>query len=665
MIWQFNPKKHQVCVPDANLTIPCVKSLKMAKSIMTNDFDATQWQCVVVSKSGTQMHNHSNRAAAEADAMMRCTKTATFIVYENGKPVAAFVNKKRLPDYKRVVFINWYKESGTAEAKASPYYRDPYKYVDFDPESPFSAKVVAKEPWEMSLDRADDRVRIRKRYVFRLLTKDGKRIAKYVDHSITIHKDGRTFVCRHGRICRNDHDFDVPLEISDKLIEILDEWKPGIKAFMPEKTAWTSRMNAASIADEYCKPNFNHITDSYQGRLEYRRLYAQRWGIRKYFPKEVTDESRLVPMVARKARVPMGKQFKKIYLNDVANIQLVKNVVDCGFKNPDNIINLAHLAWCIQKNHGREQMKRFVKYLIEEKSESWLTRALIKEGAYPVRDSARMANEVDKETLAFVVKESTNLNQIHETLVRLTISPSRRQVNRTIPYTDKERDTLPRTYGDITFSLPEDTKTLATIGYYMGICVGGYGNDAINKRCTIVQMKMGEKYIACIELHGNHMVQLKGKYNNPVEAIYKSAIDKWLNDAGIKVDTYDYRIIGQPAHSHQNYAYYNPAEFEEHDNNKLEIFQVGPAEFEDIDDDLCWVGEETPRATKFRYSGYEDEYEPEEEYEPVPFYEAAAPAVQPVLHELRPQNEVGADFRNDGPLEPAGFTAVEEDELPF
>lgn len=639
MIWQFNPKKHQVLVPDANLTIPCVKSLKMAKSIMTDDFDATQWQCIVVSKSGSQMHNHSNRAAAEADAMMRCTKTATFVVYENGKPVAAFVNKKRLPDYKRVMFYNWYKESGMAKEKARPHYRDPYEYTEIDPESPFRATIVAKEPWEITLDKTDDRVRVRKRYVYRLLTKDGKRVAKYVDHSITIHKNGRTFVCRHGRICRNDHDFAIPFDIGDKLIEILDGWKPGIKAFMPEKSKWSSDMEAAKIADEYCKPNFNHITDSYQGKLEVRCLYAQRWGIRKYFPKEVTDESRLVPMVAKKAGVPMGKQFRKMYLNDIANIQLVKNVVDCGFKNPDNIINLAHLAWCIQKDHGREHMKRFVKYLVEEKSESWLTRALIKEGAYPVRDSARMAIEVDKETLAFVVKESTNLNQIHETLVRLTTSHSRRQINRAIPYTDKERDTLPRTYGDITFSLPEDTRTLATIGYHMGICVGGYGNEAVSKQCTIIQMKMGEKYIACIELCGNRMVQLKGKYNNPVEAIYKPAIDKWLHEADLKVDTYDYRAIGQPARSHHNYAYYNPADFEEHDDNRLEIVQVGPAEFEDDDDDLCWVNEKTPRATKRRYP--DEDIEPEDEYEPV---------VQFVPQQIATQPE---------------FEAVKEDELPF
>lgn len=651
MIWQYNPKRRQVYVPDAKLIIPCVKSLKMAKSIITDDFDTAQWQCIVVSKSGSQMHNHPNRAAAEADAMMRCTKTATFVVYENGKPVAAFVNKKQLPDYKRVVFFNWYKESGMPKEKASPCYRDPYEGVVFDPEHPFKATVVSKEPWEISIDKTDDRVRVRKRYVYRLLTKEGKHVAKYVDHSITIHKNGRTFVCKRGRICRNNHDFEVPIEIGKKLIEILDEWKPGIKAFMPQTFKWSSYINAASIADEYCKPNFNHITDSYQGKLEERRLYVQRWGIRKYFPKEVTDESQLIPMVAKKAGVPMGKQFKKMYLNDVANIQLVKNVVDCGFKNPDNIINLAHLAWCIQKDYDRKQTKRFVKYLVEEKSESWLTRALIKEGACPVRDSARMASEVDKETLAFVVKESTNLNQIHETLVRLTTRRSHRQVNRMIPYTDEERDTLPRTYGNITFSLPEDTRTLATIGYHMGICVGGYGNEAISKRCTIVQMKMGEKYIACIELHGNRVIQLKGKYNNPVEAIYKSVIDKWLDEADLKVDTYDYRAIGQPARSHRNYAYLNPADFEEHDDNKLEIVQVGPAEFDDDDNNLCWVGEKTPRATKRRYPVFiEPEYEDEVEQEV-----RLAAAVRAIREE---------DL-NDGQGEPAGFTAVETDELPF
>ena len=113
MIWQFNPKKHVILIPDAKLTIPCIKTLKKAHEVMDSAFDPTAWQYVVVSKSGTQLHNFATRENAEADALRRCTKTATFVVYENGKPVTAYINAKRLPDYKTVWWKNTYAENGT------------------------------------------------------------------------------------------------------------------------------------------------------------------------------------------------------------------------------------------------------------------------------------------------------------------------------------------------------------------------------------------------------------------------------------------------------------------------------------------------------------------------------------------------------------------------
>jgi len=665
MIWQYNPKKHQVWVPDAKLTIPCIKSMKTAKSIMVDDFDPTQWQCVVVSKSGTQLHNHPDRHSAELDALERCTKTAAFVVYENGKAVSAFINKKQLPEYKRVMYINLYKELKVAEYKSSKHYTDPYKHIRFTPQFKYAAATVEKDPWEITVDRTDDRVRVRRRYVARLLTKSNKRVSKYEDLSLTIHKNGRVFIYKHGKISRTLKEFYAPIAVGEKLIDILDEFKPGIKMFMPklEWFEWSTTTNIMDIAMEYSKPNFNHITDSYQNTIEARNI-SQMYYIRKYFPSEITDESKLVPMVAKKAKVPLGKQFKKLYLNSLGNVQLVKNVVDCGFKDPNNIINIAHLAWTIQLDKEREYTKTFISYLISEKTESWVTRAIIKEGSKSIRDAARMAQHADKETLAFIVKESTNLNQIHETLVRFTTRNANKQINREIPYTDEERDTLTREYGNITFSLPKDTRELATIGYYMGICVGSYGNSAIRKDCTIVQMKEDDHYVACIELRRNRMVQLKAKYNNPVDAKYKSVLDKWLDEAELEINTLDYDFIGRPANSRHNYACLNPYDFEEHNDNKLEIVQVGPGEFEDDDDFLCWIGEDKQRVSH-KQSRRDD------------------PDDEPFVVEREARNEVERERAEDEyeDIDPnrafelleqnapvpvnAGFTAIDTDELPF
>lgn len=632
MIWQYNPKKHQVWVPDVNLTIPCVKSLTMAKTIMDDSFDPTKWQCIVVSKSGTQLHNHPDRHSAELDALERCTKTAAFVVYENGKPVAAFINGKRLPDYKQIYWKNIYSECGHGKRTGE---NDPYANRELDDEEldwmsrrrgrDITAMEVAKYPWDAAVERTEDRIRFKKRELHLFLTKNGKHVSRIMSDSLTIHKDGRWFINRNGKIRRKDYKFWMPDEAVDAALPILEEFKPGISQFL-QFDKW-EKGNIALMATRFAKPNMFFVMDTYRGESEKRDSCIGLYGFWKYVPKGYTDESKLVPMLARKMGVPTSKQFKKLYLADVGNIQLVKNVMECGFTNPDNVISLPHLGMYIQRYHNRINTKDFIKKLISMKSESWVTKAFIKEGCENIGDMAEMCDRIEPIIADAIIGKATNLRQIHDTFVRRTSRQTNRRENRKIKYTDTEHERIERSYAiknasgeerTIEFSLPEDTLTLAIIGMQMGLCVGGYDGKAVSRNCIIVQMKMGEEYIACIELAKdytsdifNKMVQLKAKCNNMVKAEYKPVIDRWLKDAEIIAETSDYKRIGEQWCSRYNYMAVNPADFrrDDEEEDRLGVVQVGPGEFDAEYELDRWPGEEKQRiAYKRRPQDWEEDF---------------------------------------------------------
>ena len=92
---------------------------------------------------------------------------------------------------------------------------------------------------------------------------------------------------------------------------------------------------------------------------------------------------------------------------------------------------------------------------------------------------------------------------------------------------------------------------------------------AIAKRCIIVKVMKGEKYIACIEVDAKGVSQIKAKFNNPVKAEYKHNIDEWLAHGNLLCTCHDYYDIGKESNSTQNYAYVNPEEFEPHERHDV------------------------------------------------------------------------------------------------
>lgn len=128
------------------------------------------------------------------------------------------------------------------------------------------------------------------------------------------------------------------------------------------------------------------------------------------------------------------------------------------------------------------------------------------------------------------------LKETHDNAWRL--NAKLRVLEQKIEYT-KEEMVYQQTVDDIQFCLPKSTYSLIDVGENMHICVGGYGHEAVNKRCTIVVGYKNNKEEVCIELRGKNIHQAKLFGNEIPSGETRTAVLKWAKFCGLKCDTYD------------------------------------------------------------------------------------------------------------------------------
>ena len=302
------------------------------------------------------------------------------------------------------------------------------------------------------------------------------------------------------------------------------------------------------------------------------------------------DDNEFIKRTAVKLGVPTGKKFMQFYRNNYCMIRLAALAKDVGIKNTDLIRRILELHEKLRNKRDDidlfnafmfKSQRSALKAVINIKHEAVLVRMLEQERTDVLGDIDRLVNSgyVDEDILNEVVKECSNFQSIHDTLTRYVNINRRkhRMVDAIIPYSDEELK-LNGVYDNVEFQLATSKKDLAIVGYKMGICVGGYANDACAKRLSIVKMIDNGKYVGCLELHGKEIVQIKAKYNNPLEMKYKHALDQWMNKNGLWSCCSDYSHIGTPWFCQHNYNMMNPDMFEneEHDDNRLVMVKSDP-----------------------------------------------------------------------------------------
>lgn len=113
-------------------------------------------------------------------------------------------------------------------------------------------------------------------------------------------------------------------------------------------------------------------------------------------------------------------------------------------------------------------------------------------------------------------------------------------VNRPIEYTPEEL-ALEFESGGFSIKAARDTYELADVGARMHICVGAYGDGAVEKVCLIFLLRHtgNPEPIGCIEVCGGTVVQAKGKYNQMLEKDELDFVRGWARANKLKVRTSD------------------------------------------------------------------------------------------------------------------------------
>ena len=210
------------------------------------------------------------------------------------------------------------------------------------------------------------------------------------------------------------------------------------------------------------------------------------------------------------------KLISKLIFLEYPEIVLIKDV---------NLIK-AYATW--RENvfsHGIENtLKIMLKIIGEKNTVKKITTA--GDNSYYLNDVETMVESLIDHNYQLSSEDfKGNVKEIHDRLSRELDKIER--PNELIAYTVVERS-LEKEISGYKFQLAKDTHELIDIGSQMGICVGSYGNRAINKKCNILHIKSGDKYIQCIEVSPElKVVQTKSAFNKKPEGVLKKAIIDW------------------------------------------------------------------------------------------------------------------------------------------
>ena len=275
--------------------------------------------------------------------------------------------------------------------------------------------------------------------------------------------------------------------------------------------------------------------------------------IRKYIPRDKKTGTLLwINDMVSKNNLPSTKAFRKLYFSDIQNVLFTIYFKEMGFNNPDIILSL--LKECNKRSRIYNEYSnkfsymyniRLFKKMIKRRGESVMAKELIALNGNILYDTIMMFENMWKTNKGLLDKSfySLSIKKFHDKLSEL--QTQLRYENKEIKYSKKEK-ALNEDYNDIHFEIAKDTNTLILVSQEMGICVGGYRNKALSKGCTIVTMKDNDKYVGCIELNKSfNLIQVKAKFNNPLDIKYKDIFEKWTNKHDIDYkNCYDYESIG-------------------------------------------------------------------------------------------------------------------------
>lgn len=162
---------------------------------------------------------------------------------------------------------------------------------------------------------------------------------------------------------------------------------------------------------------------------------------------------------------------------------------------------------------------------------------------YILKDTVRLFTLIKEKMKDYAVDYNRSIEELHD--IFTNDYNKMKHENQKIPK-DKAVNKMFNdiTYEGITYRAAKDTDELIKIGAFMDICVGGYGKDAVAKRCIIVAGYNSEdKPVTCIELTKSNgkfsLRQVKKRKNKTPKQSECDALNKLFMEHNVIIGTND------------------------------------------------------------------------------------------------------------------------------
>ena len=329
-------------------------------------------------------------------------------------------------------------------------------------------------------------------------------------------------------------------ESIEEWLEALSQWNSDIQVTLENIMARITLMNRF--------PMFNPLTiENLENTMRARGLKHQ---MSKIFHRVATTSSIADFITAVDIKLPKTKTVKRLIAKDVTNAFKLEVFYSYGFRK----IDLMERFCSIERGEitfatngypsSSKQKKNFVKALIAKRGDVVAMNLLCSSHNSYLSDTAMMYEKLLLHNVLSDDDFKGNLKEIHDNFSRLVNRI--KFANAPIKYSEKEIKRYNMQINNLSFKLATDTHELIRVGQDMHICVGGYGDRALSRSCTIVVAR-DEKDIPkiCIELDSRKKLrQAKTICNNLPQANLAVALKEWVEKTSIDDDSCcDYRHI--------------------------------------------------------------------------------------------------------------------------
>lgn len=242
------------------------------------------------------------------------------------------------------------------------------------------------------------------------------------------------------------------------------------------------------------------------------------------------NDSKVFKRFCRKYKIRNTKILRKCFMERPFVLITFLRLKDSGFKDMNlyNRILTVSDKCSIIDNCDDRSLVFFCRWSIKKRGQKNTMNTLLKTNdSHNIRDGLIMFckyfKHIPDSLKEDILKDGfTEFN--HDALANISWQYEHKNI--TFEYTDEQKR-LEDEIDGYKFCLPENSYQLCGIGTAMHNCVASYADRVKEKQCTIVYAEKDDKYIFCIEVQKNRVVQERIDHNGTPQKEEQKILDKW------------------------------------------------------------------------------------------------------------------------------------------